>query len=132
MKLSADYYYGTETVSEDCGFFSCDGSVEEACKQASWQHDTACLDFYPWRCTQEDSDEETCLWNDNSDNDDIQGFQWKNSRTLSTEVDAQYYSSRLLAQTVGSAANQKAPFECETSLDCISGSCDTSEYNRVM
>lgn len=140
-ELSADYYYGTNTVSSSCGIFtSCQDDFEAACKQEHWREEGgvfdrhyACNDFYPYDCNSDDFDEGDCLWNPDYDNDYIQGFNWAGNRVFSSELDTDYYGNRLLAQTVTPGQeNAKAPFECEAGTECLSGACDTSAYRRVM
>ena len=49
-----------------------------------------------------------------------------------TDFDYSYYRNALFYQYPPSAAETKLPFECESSSDCLSGSCDTTNYKRPM
>jgi hypothetical protein len=46
------------------------------------------------------------------------------------DLDYSYYKKALLWQYPPQAQLAKLPFECESSSDCISGSCDTTHYKR--
>ena len=48
------------------------------------------------------------------------------------DFDYEYYSKKLLKQYEGSDQLTRLPFECETSQDCMSGSCDTTYYKRSL
>ena len=135
MNLLGDYYYGTNTAFEDCGFFSCDGSHQDACKQSSWRdpQDIApyCFDYSPWNCQPVDDANKDCLWTSNGGSPGyVQHMDWRNSREFSSELDSQYYKDHLLAQVGQSPA--EAQFECSSGTECLSGSCDTVQYNRVI
>ena len=135
-KLQSDYVYSTNTISSSGGIIGIgSGDWKAACKQESWQDAGGwldkhyyCNDFNPWICTSDDVGD-TCLWNPDMSNSNIEGMQWKDSRVFSLEVDSEQYASKL---SVATPSLNIKPFECESSMDCLSGSCDFTSYHRTV
>jgi hypothetical protein len=48
------------------------------------------------------------------------------------DFDYEYYARALLWQYSSADQSKALPFECESSSDCLSGSCDTTHYKRPM
>jgi len=48
------------------------------------------------------------------------------------DFDYDFYKKALFDQYSSYDQSQRLPFECESSVDCLSGACDTTHYNRPM
>ncbi len=56
-----------------------------------------------------------------------------NHAYTSLDFDYNYYKKMLIEQYAnGNMAAARLPYECESSIDCISGNCDTTYYKRPM
>lgn len=121
MKYVADYYTSSGQISGDE-----DDPLWATCRYGPWRVESDsstgpwCNDFYPWQA-----------WTENGDGGSIRPF-YESRKSPQLEFDYDYYAKQLTQQYLdaGYDPDDTYPFECESSVECMSGSCDQAHYSR--
>lgn len=128
-QIQEDFVYSTNTVRSTSGLFSNgEDEYKESCRQDNWRNEGGmfdlhwqCNDNYPWEC----GGSGDCLWS-NWDS------RWPFSRVFSLDINTNDYASTLKSQMPILPNLKKGVFECENSADCLSGTCDKTQYSRTV